>query len=339
MLATPLMPAESNRRRQILRAEIVARRRGDRISIASPGDFSLAPRKSLDPSVAAKMELLPYCLDFVRRRSVYVAGVDVRAAQEAPFYYLHLRRHAQSAVTFPWESANADVLRVPVFLFSPGRCGSTLLSQILVAAGISNVSEPDFYTQATSRLAASSLNPLGTAMRNAVLKMGDDLCTALSVSGPMVAKLRAECCRAPGLLIDPRERRTLFMTRQFESWARSTGRVFRNAPRKMVGKYLTALACYDFLRKNSDCHLIRYKELMTDPNATCAALGRFLRAEISPAALVQAMKKDSQTNTPLAQGRRGETPGSDERLEKTLALWNSDKVKRMRGRLDAASEI
>jgi hypothetical protein len=51
------------------------------------------------------------------------------------------------------------------------------------------------------------------------------------------------------------------------------------------------------------------------------------------------MKKDSQTGTPLAQGRRGDTPRSDERLEKALALWNSDKVKRIRGRIDAASEI
>jgi hypothetical protein len=41
----------------------------------------------------------------------------------------------------------------------------------------------------------------------------------------------------------------------------------------------------------------------------------------------------------LAQGARVETPASERRLAKTLALWNSDKVKRMRARLDAASEI
>lgn len=326
-------------RRPILQASIETRRRVDRISIASPGDFSLGRAAPLEREAVAGMPLLPYCLDIVRRRSMYVAGVDVREAQEAPFYYLHLRRNAQFAVTFPWELSAREANRMPVFLFSPGRCGSTLMSQILVAACIANVSEPDFYTQATLQLAASSLNPLRTIMRNAVLKMGSDLCATLSVSGPVVAKLRAEACRAPALLIDQRERRTMFMTRQFESWARSTGLAFRNGPKKTVGKYLTALACYDFLRRNSDCHLVRYEDLMADPNACCNDLGQFLRAEITPAALAAAMKKDSQKDTPLAQGRRGDTSGSEERLEKTLALWNSDKVKRMRGRLDAASEI
>ena len=327
--------------RNILQARILAKHRADRISIAAPGDFRLGSAVPLDPETAARMRLLPYCLDFVRRRSLYVGGIDVREAQEAPFYYLHLRRNARAVVTFPWEQpmGKLDAKRVPVFLFSPGRCGSTLLSQILVAADIANVSEPDFYTQATSQLASSSFNPLRAGMRDAVLKMGSDLCAALSDRGPVVAKLRAESCRAPGLLIDQREGRTLFMIRQFESWARSTGRTFRNGPRKMVAKYLTALTCYDYLRRNSDCHLILFEDLMADPNRCCIELGRFLQVEITPPALASAMKKDSQTGTPLAQGKRGDTPLSNERLEKALALWNSDKVKRIRGRIDAASEI
>ena len=328
-------------KRQILMAEVVARRRGERISIASPGDFSLSSPRVLERAAGATLPLLPYCLDFVRRRSVYAGGVDIRSAQEAPFYYLHLRRNAKSVVTVPWGSALAEVAsrRAPVFLFSPGRCGSTLLSQILVQAQVANVSEPDFYTQATGQWAASPLNPLRRAMRGAVLDMGHDLCTALSRNGPVVAKLRAESCRAPGLLIDPAERRTLFMIRRFESWARSTGRTFRNGPRKMIGKYLNALACLDFLRKNTSCHIIRYEDLMANPATTSRALGQFLQSEIDPSRVTLAMKKDSQSDTPLAQGRRGETSDFEERLEKTLALWNSDKVKKMRGRLDAASEV
>jgi hypothetical protein len=51
------------------------------------------------------------------------------------------------------------------------------------------------------------------------------------------------------------------------------------------------------------------------------------------------MNKDSQEGTPLARGTRGDTPGTDERLEKTLALWNSDKVKQIRGRLGATANI
>lgn len=328
------------RQRKILRAAVRAARRTERISIAAPGDFALGAEQPIAPSEASNLGLLPYCLDIVHRRSVYVGGVDVREAQGAAFYYLYLRRNARFVVTIPWEAgALTRNSRAPVLLFSPGRCGSTLLSRILFEAGIANVSEPDFFTQATSRWAASAINPLRSTMRRAVLAMGGDLCQVLAPYGPVVAKLRAESCRAPALLADPRERRVLFMTRNFADWARSTERTFRNAPAKMVGKYFTALSCYDYVRRSSDSHLIRYEDLMADPPAACQKLAQFLGREISSAAIDAAMKKDSQEGTPLAQGQRDETPDSERRLAKTLALWNSDKVKRMRGRLDAASEI
>ena len=276
--------------------------------------------------------LLPYCLDFLRRRSVYAGGVDMRAAQQAPFYYLHLRRHARFVVTVPWEAGavRAGTVRTPVLVFSPGRCGSTLLSRILVEAGVANVSEPDFYTQATAAWWSSTLNPLRGSVRRAAACMGHDLSVALAPAGPVVAKLRAESCRAPGLLLGQSERRTLFMMRNFESWALSTGRTFRNGPRKTVNKYLRALSGYGYLRQNSDCHLLRYEDLMADPSGSCRSLGKFLQVEIEPAAVAAAMKNDSQEGTPLAQDARGDTSGWEQRQQDTLALWNSDRIKRIR---------
>ena len=324
--------------RPILRSDIRAARRKDRISIAAPSDFVRDATREVSVAESRATPLLPYCLDFVRRRALYVGGVDPRGAQEAPFYYLHLRRTARTVFSVPWEcgAVRGTTARSPIFMFSPGRCGSTLLSHILFEAGIANVSEPDFYTQATSQVAASALNPFRSAMRTTLLSMGHDLCDALSKSGPTVAKLRAESCRAPELLLAASERRTVFMTRGFEDWVRSTGRAFRNGPRKMVRKYLTALSGHDYLRQNSDCHLVRYEELIADPSATVEKLAHFLQAAITPEAVAAAMKKDSQEGTPLAQGTRGDAPGWEERLEKTLALWNSDRVKRLRSRFDAA---
>jgi hypothetical protein len=327
--------------RKILQAPIRAARRTERISISAPSDFALGAATPIARNEASDLRLLPYCLDFVRRRAVYVGGVDAAAAQGAPFYYLYLRRNARFVVSVPWETAplSHDVARAPVLLFSPGRCGSTLLSRILFEASIANVSEPDFYTQATTQWASGAFNPLRTAMQKAVRAMGVDLCSALRATGPVVAKLRAESCRAPQLAIDPREKRVLCMTRDFQAWARSTERTFRNAPAKMIGKYLTALSCYEYLRQNCDCHLVRYEDLLADPAVVCRKLGAFLGCEISETAIAEAMKKDSQEGTPLAQGNRDQTSGSERRLAQTLALWNSDKVKRIRGRLDAASEI
>ena len=88
------------------------------------------------------------------------------------------------------------------------------------------------------------------------------------------------------------------MTLEFESWARSNVRTFRNGLGKTVRKYLSALAGYDHLRQNSDCLLLRYEDLMRDAAAFGRRLGAFLGAEILAETIASAMKKDSQERTP-----------------------------------------
>ena len=330
------MPRRPNR--PITSAAVSRARRTDRIAIATPGDFVTAQAGAIDRSQLAGETLLPYCLDFLRQRSVYVAGVGTAAAQAAPFYYLHLRRHAQRVVSAPWEALPFALQPqlAPVFLFSPGRCGSTLLSRLLSAAGCANVSEPDFYTQATGIFAAGPLNPWRAPMTRAVAAMGVDLAQALDPTQALIVKLRAESCRAPELLVPDPDRRTIFMTRGFEAWARSNQRAFRNGARKAVGKYLRAMTCEAWLKKNSRCHVLRYEDLQSDPLGTAAALGRFLWRDIPPAVVEATMKEDSQEGTPLEQGARGDVPGWERRLDETMALWNSAKVRRIRDRLGAA---
>jgi hypothetical protein len=316
--------------RSIEAADIRERRRIERIAISSPGDFVLGRCEAF----AGAGSLLPYCLDFMRRRALYAGGVDVQGAQAAAFYYLHLRRHATRLVSVPWEhGALTGEARAPIFLFSPGRCGSTLLSALMSNAGIANVSEPDFYTQATMALPASALNPLRTRIVEAAAAMGRDLAAALGA--PPVVKLRAESCRAPALLVRPQEPRTLFMSRGFEAWARSNQRAFRNGASKSVGKYLTALRGYAWLRVNGNCHVVRYEDLMAAPEATARALGGFLGRDISGAAAASTMKEDSQRGTPLEQGKRDDLPGWERRFDETMALWNSAKVRRLREGLGA----
>jgi hypothetical protein len=320
------------RRRSIFVADVRTARRTDRISISAPGDFVLGAARATGHTPDA---LLPYCLDLLRRRSLYVGGVDPQGAQRAPFYYLFLRRQARTAVSVPWElgSLTAGVPRVPIFLFSPGRCGSTLLSRILSAAGSANVSEPDFYTQATSAFCASPFNPLRPQIQAAVANMGGDLGAALDAAQAPVVKLRAESCRAPQLLMQPQERRTLYITRGFESWVRSNVRAFRNPPRKSVGKYLRAMTCYAYLKAHGDCHLLRYEDLSAAPLTVTEGLAQFLGRGIAAAAVLATMKEDSQDGTPLEQGARPDLPDWERRLDETMALWNSATLKRARDRL------
>ena len=312
---------------------VVRARHTERISIASSFDFSVTDRERWHAKEG--QTLLPYCLDPLRRRSLYVAGADLEAAAAAPFYYLHLRRTAKAVVSVPWEQGRlvAGGSASPILVFSPGRVGSTLLSAILFEAGIPNVSEPDFFTQMTRAFAAGPLNPLRAAMQGAALNLGRDLASAFGQGAPVVAKLRAECCRAPWLILETGRPKTIFMTRRFEAWARSTRRVFRAGPKRAVAKYLQSLRALDWLQRNTQCHLLLYDSLLADLGGECAALGAFLGCGIAADAAARALARDSQEGTPLELGARPEQADADEVVAETLKLWGSDKLVRIRASL------
>jgi hypothetical protein len=304
--------------RPIIQSRVRRARNTQRISIASPRDFVSTASKNVDEVGPA----LPYCLDLLRRRAIYVCDADVAAAQAAPFYYLHLRQTARRIVSIPFERLSSVAPpRDPVFLFSPGRVGSTLISRVLAEAGVASVSEPDFYTQVARPLPRSPLNPFRRSTADAMWHLSDDLGAALGA--PPVVKLRAECAVYPELFLRRPRPKTIVLLRDFESWSRSTAQVFGAGPAKAVGKYLAALRCYETLRRHSDCHLMRYEEWVNDPHAAAAALGRFLGVTIGPDAVRRAFGSHSQAGTPLIQR---EKPGWREKWQGALALWRSPRL-------------
>lgn len=156
--------------------------------------------------------ITPYCLDDRRRRLLLVEveeHVDLLTAD--PFFYEAQRDHAvrMHAVAYSDVARLADTLLPadaapsPVFLHSTGRCGSTLLSQMLAATGaLQSVSEPDFYSQATI------LSRLSGGRRDAQLRRLMDGCTRLlchalrcrdPAAGRPLIKLRSWCLPAAPL--------------------------------------------------------------------------------------------------------------------------------------------
>lgn len=300
----------------------------NRISIASPRDFVCV--RSENPADAPQT-VFPYCLDFLNARAIYAADTGIGAVQGAPFYYLHLRRRARRLLSVPIEHGPVGRLcghTDPVFLFSAGRCGSTLVSRILSEAGIASVSEPDFYTQMSSWFWSRRSNPLHAPFLRAMWHMTDDLTVALGK--PPVIKLRAECAKAPALFVRDTGSRAIVMVRSFESWARSTARVFGNPPDKIVRKYLTALHCYAYLQRRSTCHLLIYEKLLADPVEVGSALGRFLGTSIRPQAVARAMANDAQAGTPLARRSR---LGWEAKFDGAMRLWGSPRLVAAREKL------
>lgn len=303
--------------------DVLRNRNASRISIASPSDFVLRRSASNEPPRL----LFPYCIDFLRGRALYVADADAGAVQGAPFYYLYLRQHARRVLSVPFEAGG--VRSDPVFLFSPGRCGSTLMSRVLFEAGVASVSEPDFYTQMAAWFWSLRCNPLAVRYREAMWAMSQHLVAALGAVP--VVKLRAECSRAPELFVRNPAAPTIVMFRRFETWSRSTAQAFGASPAKAVQKYLTALRCFAWLRRHSRCLLVRYEDWLTDPAAAAAGLGDFLGRAIDPEAVRRAVGTHSQAGTPLEHRRRSDW---EAKWRGALQLWQTPRLVTARNRLD-----
>ncbi|PCJ19661.1 MAG: hypothetical protein COB04_05665 [Gammaproteobacteria bacterium] len=149
--------------------------------MASPFHFLKRPLGQvdfLDLMIHHGRRISPYCLDDKRRCMLFIEteeGIDLLNAD--PFFYEAQRDHAIRIYAVPYGSLGllADLLAnppsqqhqqeqeqeqqqqqshpthkvKPVFLHSTGRCGSTLLSQLMDSVkGVISISEPDFYSQA-----------------------------------------------------------------------------------------------------------------------------------------------------------------------------------------------
>lgn len=313
--------------RSALHLTVRQRRDANCIAVASPRDFLCEPAPN---DVAGKA--LPYCIDFAQRRALYVLGVDPQSVQEAPFYYLYLRRHAQRLLSVPYEFgplAGDEPARDPVFLFSPGRCGSALLSRVLAEAGIPSVSEPDFYTQVATSIWASPLNLRRDRLLKTMWAMSDDLAAVLG--GVPVIKLRAECARSPDMFVRRPGARTLIMFRGFEDWARSTARGFGTGPAKAVSTYRTALECYARLSRISACHVMRYEDWVNDPITAAEDLARFLAVTIPSGAARKAVVAPSQKEAPQAGRAR---PGWETNFDVAMRLWHAPRLVSAREKLE-----
>ncbi|MBZ0298512.1 MAG: sulfotransferase [Anaerolineae bacterium] len=152
-----------------------------------------------------------YGLDDAQRQAVFVETPPDFRLIDAPFYYMAQYQQARRLAVLPYEALiRLGEARGPIphliFIYSIGRCGSTLLSNIFNAVeGIVSLSEPDVYSnllwqresdgsrdaelielaRACTRLLckppASGTNPNTYVIkfRNWMIRMGDLLAAAL----------------------------------------------------------------------------------------------------------------------------------------------------------------
>jgi hypothetical protein len=291
-------------------------------------DFAVGPFRVVSRGSPDINGAFPCVIDVQNARTLYVTGLERQQILKAPFAHLYARRHAKTVLSVPWEAGSINRPRVrtdPIYVFSSGRCGSTLLHNILLAANIPSVSEPG--------IAAGLISPAygrhrltRPLLRWATKCFIRDVMSALgSVDDGLVIKLPSQSCGAVRPLVNgSRERRTVFMFRQFGPWAKSVTNTFSKVnPYYLVTEYTRAVDCYAYLMQRTRCHAIRFEDLLENPYKICGELAEFLNREIPAASAKAAMSVHSQAGTRLEKASEKGRARWEEIREETLALWKA----------------
>ncbi|MFD0591531.1 hypothetical protein ACFQZ4_02215 [Catellatospora coxensis] len=162
-----------------------------------------------------------YCLDHDTRRALFVrTEVDPGGA---PFYFQAQYEHATGVVALSYDELHA--LPTPgepsgVFLYSTGRCGSTLVAAALAErGGLTGLSEPDVLTQLVT-LAPRLPEPELRELTRSCVRL-------LSRGHPVAVKPRSFVIELAWLLHEEFPQfASVFLYREPLSWARSTARAF-----------------------------------------------------------------------------------------------------------------
>jgi hypothetical protein len=189
-----------------------------------------------------------------------------------------------------------------VFLFSIGRCGSTLLSRMLQRVEvIRSLSEPDIYFQV-----AKDLVPCGRYYNlRDIVREATRMLDLFHRDRPVLAvKLRGLCTNlAPVVHSLYPAARYLFMYRDIEPWARSTHRAFGVPVERLAAQWRRDVAQWrGLVAAGVPLMSFSYEDLVARPRETMAAiLGHCGLDRAHAEAAIGALGRDSQAGLGISR--------------------------------------
>ena len=332
--------------------QILGRQRTDPTQMVSLDDFQFREVEASDDvctAVAERPNVTPYCLDHNNRRMIFAETPPEINLSDAPFYYQAQYEAATRLIAIPYDRVHEIATRKPgcsaelIFIFSVGRCGSTLLSKMWSRLDdTDSLSEPDVFS------AVNYLNGEGRLTeREAVQLLGTTLRLvnrSARAQKRLVIKFRAQCIGIAELMYRQYPIASfIFMYRNaidcVDSYLRVfgalplPGHVFRRAfpyAQSQPEKYqrlsrlgqpmLVWLVCaHSYLRlreRGLPFVAIKYEALVQKPHDSAERL--FAHCGISDAFTGQAcvaMTEDAQAGTRLARNADGKRTLSVEDCE------------------------
>jgi hypothetical protein len=307
--------------------QIVARRHLDSTRFSSRADFETQPVTGA-PDLADVVNgpnFLIYCLDFERRCVVYADNALALQHTGPPFLYLEQRRTANRLAELSFERLDeiATSPMSPLFIISPGRCGSTLLVQVLRAAGIEAISEPDSYTNLATRRSLTHAD-IAIPRERELLQA----CTATFLRGwgtSPVIKLRGVGCFIVKQLLDAiPDARFVVLFRDRRPWAESHSRQFGFDAVELANVLKQCIvALHDIEQSGRRPTVLWYDGVVRAPLDALATL-------VAPEVLshrrqqvLDVLSRDSQAGSPIERAAARQRGAPD--LELFERLWRRDR--------------
>jgi Sulfotransferase family len=337
---------------------ITGRARTNSTRIAGLDDFQLqeiAAREDLCAAVAERPNITPYCLDHKNRRMVFAETPPEVDVSSAPLFYRSQHEAATRLIAIPYDLVHQVAMRLPaqcrelVFVYSVGRCGSTLMSNIWRCLGDTcSLSEPDVFTDINYRRGTGDLTH-----QEAVRLLGSAIRLFNRLPRPrkrLVIKFRAQCIGLAELVhglhptaslvfmyrnaldcIDSRVR--VFgeqplpepVFRQAFSYAQSQAQAYRRL-RQLAQPLLIWLGCVHNYLRMRECGLplvaFKYEELLRNPIDSVTRLFAYCGAsDASVEQACSAMTEDAHAGTVLARNTDGLRTLSSEDFEFLRAFF------------------
>ncbi|PCE33715.1 sulfotransferase [Burkholderia ubonensis] len=324
---TTTRPATPDRPVRMMR--VLRSRHGDSTRMVRPADFDAEPVAQVAAlgEIRDRDRYVPLCVDWRDARLIYSRWDDERAMTDVPFLYQHQRRGARWLIDVPFEALDAAdraAHMTPTFIFSIGRCGSTLLSRLLAAAGEQAISEPDVLTS-VAHFDDDAERGAAEGMRERIVQH----CVAAfePACGPApIIKLRARCNRAIDVFLNALPHaRYVFMCRDRDDWVRSTSRAFGDSGDALADLLKVSVEAFDRMhRAGVDPELVWYEDLLADP---VGALRRILprRADLDAyrGAIETALGQDAQEGSGLSRTSLSTRTGDAGALAAFDARWRA----------------
>ncbi|UCF28949.1 MAG: hypothetical protein JSW42_04535 [Chloroflexota bacterium] len=282
-----------------------------------------------------------YGLDFRNRSAVFVEIPADTNLSHAPFYFNTQFQKAKRVLTIPFEtmikvskSVTIDDDRL-IFIYSVGRCGSTLASQIFAQIpGVINISEP---------FALSQL----VIARNTRKAREDELVALLEAAIRLLCKTEADTAwvvKGQSFVIELGDwlhniypyTKNLFLYRHAETWLESGLRAFsrgveetdeeKKIRRELLGSLVPAIAQYDaeltlshtgilslmwltameqyvqYSRMGIEMLAIRYASWLSAPRKTAEAMLEYCGCKPADmTAIYETLNRDSQADSHLSR--------------------------------------